>query len=130
MTANKHYTMFTEKQTEHKFNTDCYASRKKKLEVKGNGEFIFNTWSKSERAVNEMKKCVKQGTQKHFRAGNVLFFDSWPFVKIHLFLLRGRNSPWVRTSGSGSGVTGLLPHWEHAVEEDCERSAPALCNGT
>lgn len=103
---------------------------KKKLEVKGNGEFIFNTWSKSERAVNEMKKCVKQGTQKHFRAGNVLFSDSWPFVKIHLFLLRGRNSPWVRTSGSGSGVTGLLPHWEHAVEEDCERSAPALCNGT
>lgn len=48
MNANKHYTMFTEKQTqqiEQIFNTDCYESRwkEKKNEVKGNGGFVFNT---------------------------------------------------------------------------------------
>lgn len=122
MTANKHYTTFTEKQTKKKINTDCYESRekrKKQLEVKGNGGFIFNTWSKSECVVNQIKKCIRQGKQKHFRAGNVLFFDSWLFL-LELILLR-KETGTVLGFGlvvEGQGVTGLLPHWEHAVKEE------------
>lgn len=46
MTASKHYTMFTEKQTEQirqKKLILTVIKVEKKLEVKGNGGFIFNT---------------------------------------------------------------------------------------
>lgn len=46
MTANKHYTIFTEKRTEHKnliLTVMKVVEEEKKNEVNGDGGFIFNT---------------------------------------------------------------------------------------